>query len=47
VVASKILIVTPGVARMKPLRFAVSRSSDRKLEPLLGEIGSVLKVSGE
>ena len=46
-VASTILIVMPGVARMKPLRFAVSRSSDRKLEPLLGEIGSVLKVSGD
>lgn len=46
-VASKVLIVTPGVARMKPLRFAVCRSSDRKREPSLGKIGSVSEVSGE
>ncbi len=46
-VASKSLIVTPEVARMKPLRFAVCSSADRKREPLLGKVGSVSEVSGE
>lgn len=32
---------------MKPLLFAVCRSSDRKREALPGAIGSVLEVSGE